>query len=200
MTRTLERSPERARTPVGWTREQVNALQDMGLLDPEARFEIIDGEVYEMSDNPPHRLGVILLHAYLVGLFTALRAYSQAAVQMSVTDPAKNNPIPDASVTKESAEFYRGRFPGPDDLIFVAEVSDSTLHYDLGEKMRLYAKAGIPEYWVLDLTTRRLFVHRHPVLDGYKVEVFGEEAEVATLAYPEAKIRVGELLPERDPA
>ncbi len=139
---------------------------------------------------------MILLHAYLVGLFTALRAYSQAAIQVSATDPARNNPIPDVSVTRQEVMAYAARFPGPDDLILVAEVSDSSLAYDLGPKVLLYAKASIPEYWVLDIAGRRLLVHRQPGQNGYAdIQVYAEGEEAATHSHSEAKVRVSDLLP-----
>jgi Uma2 family endonuclease len=196
MTSTIERTPSLPPGRVRWTRESVEALQQGGFLEPDRRYEVIDGEIIEMSDNPPHRAGVILLHAYLVSLFTALRAYSQAAVQVSTTDPARNNPIPDVSVTRQEIAAYFGRFPGPDDLLFIGEVSDTTLTYDLGDKALLYARAGIPEYWVLDIKGRRLIVHRHPEQNGYAdIRVCTEDEEAATLLRPEAKVRVSDLLP-----
>lgn len=196
MTRTLEPTPSMPPRRVRWTREAVEALQQGGFLEPDRRYEVIDGEIIEMSDNPPHRASVILLHAYLARLFTTLRAYSQAAVQVSATDPARNNPIPDASVTKQEITAYFGRFPGPDDLLLVGEVSDSSLAYDLGEKARLYAKAGIPEYWVLDLAGRRLLVHRQPGPEGYAdIRAYTENETAATLSYPEDRVRVSDLLP-----
>ncbi len=197
MIHALEPTPS-AQPPrrVRWTREAVEALQQGGFLDPDCRYEVIDGEIIPMSDNPPHLASVILLHAFLVSLFTARRAYSQAAVQVSATDPARNNPIPDASVTKQEITAYFGRFPGPEDLLFVGEVSDSSLAYDLGGKALLYSRAGIPEYWVLDIAGRRLIVHRQPGQDGYAdIRVYVEDEEAATLSHPQTKVRVSDLLP-----
>lgn len=199
MTITIERAPSLPPGRVRWTRQAVEALQHGGFLEPDRRYEVIDGEIIEMSDNPPHRAAVILLHAFLVSLFTALRAYSQSAVQVSTTDPARNNPIPDASVTREEISAYFGRFPGPEDLLFVGEVSDITLAYDLGDKALLYARAGIPEYWVLEIKGRRLIMHRHPEQNGYvDIRVFAEGEEAATLSQPEAKVRVSALLPPEE--
>ncbi|HLV80009.1 MAG TPA: Uma2 family endonuclease [Chthonomonadaceae bacterium] len=81
-------------------------------------------------------------------------------------------------------------------LILVGEVSDSTLAYDLSGKALLYARAGIPEYWVVDITGRRLLVHRQPARDGYAdIQVYAEGEEAAVISHPEAKVRVSDLLP-----
>jgi Uma2 family endonuclease len=196
LTRTLESTPSAPPRRVRWTREEVEALQQGGFLDPDRRYEVIDGEIIEMSDNPPHRYCVRMLFHYLMRVFGAGRACYQSAVQTSKTDPARNNPIPDASVTQETDAAYAARFPGPNDLVLVAEVSDSTLAYDLGGKARLYAKAGIPEYWVLDIQGRRLLVHREPGQNGYAdIQVYAEGEEAAVLSRPEEKVRVSDLLP-----
>jgi Uma2 family endonuclease len=197
MTLTLESTssmppPRRVR----WTREEVEALQQGGFLDWDRRYEVIDGEIIEMSDNPPHRFGVRMLFRYLARIFGMERACYQSAVQTSKTDPARNNPIPDASVTKETDAAYAARFPGPDDLLLVGEVSDSSLAYDLGGKALLYARAGIPEYWVLDIQGRRLIVHREPGQNGYAdIRAYAESEEAAVIGRPEAKVRVSDLLP-----
>jgi Uma2 family endonuclease len=181
---------------VRWTREEVEALQQSGFLNLDRRYEVIDGEIIEMSDNPPHRFCVRMLFRYLIRVFGMERTCCQSAIQTSKTDPARNNPIPDVSVTKEADAAYAARFPGPDDLILVGEVSDSTLAYDLRDKALLYARAGIPEYWVLDIAGRRLIVHRQPGQDGYAdIRAYAEGEEAATLSRAKATVRVSELMP-----
>ncbi|HLK58690.1 MAG TPA: Uma2 family endonuclease [Chthonomonadaceae bacterium] len=196
MTQILEPTPSTPPGRVRWTREAVEALQQSGFLDSERRYEVIDGEIIEMSDNPPHRFCVRMLFHFLMRVFGAERACYQSAIQTSKTDPVRNNPIPDASVTREPDAAYAARFPGPDDLLLVGEVSDSTLAYDLGEKALLYARADIPEYWVLDIQGRHLIVHRQPGQDGYAdIRLYPEGEEAATLSRPETKTRVSDLLP-----
>jgi Uma2 family endonuclease len=182
-----------------WTRDQVEALQENGFLDRNRRYEIIEGEIYEMSENPPHAGAVILLREYLVSVFGGRFVGCQSAISASITDPAKNNPIPDASVLKEDISAYFTRFPGPDDLLLVAEVSDTTLRYDLRQKASLYAQAGFVEYWVVDIIGRRLVVHRQPGAEGYAdVSIYTEEQQVATLARPDRPVNVADLLPTVD--
>ena len=78
--------------------------------------------------------------------------------------------------------------------MLVAEVSGAMLGFDRTARARLYARAGIAEYWVLDLSGRRLIVHREPAADGYRtITAYGEDERVATLAAPMRDVRVAEL-------
>jgi Uma2 family endonuclease len=83
----------------------------------------------------------------------------------------------------------------PEDLQLVIEVSDSTLVYDLTVKSGLYARAGIPEYWVLDLKSRRMMVHRTPQAGHYQsILVYSEFESVSPLAAPQAAVRITDVL------
>ncbi len=78
----------------------------------------------------------------------------------------------------------------------IVEISDSTLAFDRHEKAALYASAGIPEYWVIDPTGRRLLVHRKPQPDGYgALETLAESESVFPLAAPGQSLAVCDLLP-----
>ena len=80
--------------------------------------------------------------------------------------------------------------------LLVVEVSDSTLRFDLTVKAALYARAGIVEYWVLDVSGRRLIVHREPTPGGYRsVVAYSEFESIAPLASPQNKLQVAELFP-----
>ena len=78
----------------------------------------------------------------------------------------------------------------------MVEVSDTTLSFDLSNKVRQYSSVGIPEYWVVDIPNRLLHVFREPMAAGYASEVvMTAEAEVRPLAAPENAVRVSDLLP-----
>ena len=90
---------------------------------------------------------------------------------------------------------YSERHPGPEDLLLVVEVSDSTLRFDRTNKAALYALSGIQEYWVLDLNGRQLLVHRRPAGDSYlDIAAYRAEESVAPLARPEVTIAAADLL------
>lgn len=183
-------------SPFIFSPEQVCVLQEAGYLDRDCRYEQIEGDLIPLTSNPPHRFAVIRLRNCLAAVFGLDFLGSQSEITLSPDDPNRKTLIPDASVQKEPNDAYAARLPGPDDLLLVAEVSDSTLAYDLGLKARLYAQAGLAEYWALDLPHRRLIVHREPSATGYRRKTFFQEAErAATLARPDSPILVSDLLP-----
>lgn len=186
-----EPAPNRIR----WTRAQCDAMREAGILT--GRYELIDGEILiKMGQNPPHSAALTLLMAWLAGVFGARHVRIQSTIDVSAVDPTYAEPEPDAAVTAEPATAYPDRHPGPSDLLLIAEVADTTLRFDLTTKARLYARAGIKEYWVLDLTGRSLYVHRSPGAEGYGEIVRYDAGEmVAPLARPDAAVRVMDLLP-----
>ena len=178
-----------------WTREECRHLRTAGFLP--GRYELIDGEIIEkMPKNPPHRIALMLLAAWLESLFGRFYVQTQDPIVLPVPDSDSTEPEPDIAVTHAPTMTYQDDNPCPEDLLLVGEVSDTTLAYDLRNKALLYAAAGIAEYWVLDVTGRRLYVHRRPASDGYReVRIYGETEEVSPLARPEAAVRVASFLP-----
>jgi Uma2 family endonuclease len=178
-----------------WTREECRNLRAAGFLP--GRYELIDGEIIEkMPKNPPHRIALMLLAAYLESLFGRFFVQTQDPIVLPVPDNNSTEPEPDVAVTLAPTTTYQNDNPHPEDLLLVGEVSDTTLPYDLRNKAALYAAAGITDYWVLDVIGRRLYVHRRPAFDGYReVRIYSESEEVSPLARPDAVVLVASLLP-----
>ena len=194
--------------PTGWeptpnrkrfTRDECAFLVDSQLLT--GRYELIDGEIiFKMGQKRPHSLTLVLLNAWLIGLFGALAVQCQLPIDVAAEDNTINEPEPDLTVLAQPATAYAFANPGPADILLLVEVSDSTRTFDLTTKAKLYARAGIVEYWVADIQKRRFVVHCHPAPTGYaEVTAFNEEADIATLIRPDAPIRVSELLPPLQP-
>lgn len=190
-------------TPTAWgptpnrkrfTRTECAFLADSQLLT--GRYELIDGEIiFKMGQKRPHSLTVVLLNAWLIGIFGALTVQCQLPIDVAAEDNTVNEPEPDIAVLAQPATAYASDNPGPADILLLVEVSDSTRNFDLTTKALLYARAGIVEYWVADIKERRFVVHRNPTLTGYTdVTAYSEEADIATLSRPDALIRVSELL------
>jgi Uma2 family endonuclease len=186
---------ERAPTPLRWTRTQCAAIRDAGILT--GRYELIDGEVIsKMGQKPPHTGVVSLALEWLAGVFGLSQVRVQSTIEVGDADSEHNEPEPDLAVTREPLQAYFKRHPGPDDLVLVIEVAHTTLGFDRTTKAVLYALAGIREYWVIDVKGRALLVHRQPSDEGYaEVTVYLETENAATLARPDATVRVGDLLP-----
>lgn len=177
-----------------WTRDECVVLEREGLIDVE-RYELVDGElVLKMGKNHPHMRAVMLLVSWLRNVFGETHVAQEPGIDLRPEDHPTSDMEPDAIVLNRSFLELSAR-ARPEDLRLVAEVSSTTLSFDLTTKARLYARSGIAEYWVVDLNKRRLIVHRDPVGDSYRsVAAYGEQEFVETLAAPDRPIRVGELL------
>jgi Uma2 family endonuclease len=145
--------------PWRWTREQYYELDRQGFFDGK-RVELIRGEIVEMSPiNWPHALGVKLASDALARAFAAGHwVNAQHPISLSGTVPG-SEPQPDVAVIPGSPRDYTNH---PTRAALVVEIADSTLNYDTTTKAELYATAGVPEYWVLDVTGRQLIVFRDP--------------------------------------
>jgi Uma2 family endonuclease len=178
-----------------WTREECERLAEAGFLI--GRYELIGGEIIEkMGQNTPHWTTLVLIAEWLTSVFGFRHTRSQAPITIPGEAGETNAPEPDVAVSTLPVTAYRGRHPGPEDLILVVEVSDTTLSFDLHEKARLYANAGIEDYWVMDTNGRQLYCHRNPTPDGYQsVTIHGEAETVSLLLHPDASVRVSDLLP-----
>ena len=120
----------------------------------------------------------------------------QSTIDLSEYSPLYDEPEPDAAVTAQPVTAYAERHPAAVDLLLVVEVADATLRFDRSKKAALYAGAGIPEYWVLDLLGRQVFAHRGPGRTGYgEVTAYSAGEMIAALARPESPICVADLLP-----
>ncbi len=177
-----------------WTRDDCSMLERLGMLPN--RYELIDGEVIEkVGQNLPHGTCVIKAILWLAGIFGGDFVRTQVTVEIAETDQATNRPEPDVFVLVKPAQEYT-RTPPASELRLIIEVSDTTLRDDLQVKAPLYARANVPEYWVLDVSSRQLFVHRNPMNGLYVlVNRHGEMESVATEAAPESLIQVSSLLP-----
>jgi len=114
----------------------------------------------------------------------------EAPIDVSPGDNPTNEPVPDLIVLNRASSTIVSGNAHPEDLNLVVEVSDTTLAFDLTTKAALYARAGIVEYWVLDISRRRLIVHRNPASGIYaEVTVYSEDESIAPLAAPNAEFR-----------
>jgi Uma2 family endonuclease len=140
-------------------------MAEIGILDAEARVELIDGEIIDMA--PPgisHAAAVLYLTQVLV------RAVGDSAlvlVQNPVRLSEHSEPQPDLALLRPRGDFYRERHPRPGDVLLVIEVAASSLRFDRETKLPLYARHGIPEVWLIDLGGRRLVRHRAPQNGAY---------------------------------
>jgi Uma2 family endonuclease len=158
----------------------------------ERRLELIYGEIREMPPiGPPHAEVVDLLSRW------SMSNTSPTAVRVRIQNPIgipalASAPQPDVVWAREKS--YRGRRPLPRDVLLLIEVSDTSLEYDLGEKLQLYAEAGIKEYWVVDIPHFQVAVFRDPKGRKYRQErVHNVGESVSPLAFKSLKLSVSDL-------
>ena len=178
-----------------WTRAECAALEATGLLRHE-RLELVAGElISKMGKKRPHVNALVAVQAWLVRTFGEQFVNPEAPIDVAPEDNPTNEPEPDLVVLARPSREYRDANPRPGDLRLVVEISDSTLGFDLTAKAKLYARAAIAEYWVLDIPGRRLIVHREPGEGVYgSVTAYGEEESVTPLASPGSQFRIGDVL------
>ncbi len=162
-----------------FTVDEVLRMQELGIFAEDERFELIDGEIVaKQAKFVPHgRVESILSRALFAVLPTELELFLDTSLQIS----RKTFLNPDLCLCRPGR---LGPLLDPADVVLAIEVSDSTHGYDRGLKARTYARAGVPELWVVDVATRRTFVHRQPSRDGWGVvETIeaGEPLETAAL-------------------
>lgn len=177
-----------------WTREECDVLEASGVLDSNS-YELIGGELLvKMTKKLRHMRALLLLAASLRSVFGEFRVVQEASIDLPFSDSERSVPEPDIALIRASILEMTQR-PQARDLMLAVEISDSTLNFDLGPKASLYARAGIPEYWVLDLNNNRLIVHRDPVDGAYhSVAAYLPEESVSLLSMPEHSLAVSTLL------
>ena len=179
-----------------WTRTECEALSSSGLLNYQ-NYELVEGELIStMGKNRPHKTGVGLMHIWLNSVFGALRVEQESSIDVAPEDNPTNEPEPDLVVLKcDFPELKQNPTPATE-IALVVEVSDTTLYFDLNAKARLYARAGISDYWVLDIGGQRMVVHRDPQNGRYtSVVAYSIDESVAPLAAPDSAFRVKDAFP-----
>ena len=148
-----------------WTVNEVLRMQETGILTPDNRLELICGELIEMSPSGNrHRIVVNCINKLLNKLIG--EAYT-IWVQTPITLNELSAPEPDIALLKWKGDFYSPQPPGPEDILLIIEVADSSLSFDRTIKASLYAEFGIPEYWILNLQEPCLEQYQLPGKDGY---------------------------------
>jgi Uma2 family endonuclease len=129
-------------------------------------------------------------------VFGMMHLNPSGPIDVAPEDNPTSEPEPAIAVLAKAGTEYIVGNPPASDVRLVIEISDSTLAFDLGPKARLYARAGIPEYWVFDIGGRRVIVHRNPAAGGYSmVTAYAEGERVAPLAFPAAAFPVRVAFP-----
>ena len=169
-------------------------MGEVGILGPDERLELICGEIVEM-------VPIGSLHASVVERLANLlrRGLSDDEAMIRGRNPIhldnSSEPQPDIVLVKPKPDFYRDAHPLPSDVLLLIEVSDSTLAFDRLVKLPLYAQAGIPEVWIVDLAGETVEVNRQPGPDGYASQtVVARGARVSPAVFPKVRLAIRDIL------
>ena len=179
-----------------FTREEYRRMADVGILKPTDRVELIRGEIVQMS--PRGRRHIAFVNNLNELLVMRLQGRAIVSVQNPVAIDDMSEPQPDLAILRRRSVPhsvpYKEAEPATPDVLLLIEVADSSLSYDRRTKLRLYAEAGVAEYWVVDCNAEAVEVFRAPETDGYReaTRVTGGAA-IHCAAFPDVTIALRDL-------
>lgn len=178
--------------PIAWDKAQYHHMGDLGWFDG-IPVELVEGEIIQMSPiSSPHWKSVILTGTALRQVFSSGYVVAE---QNAFDGGPRSEPQPDVAVYEGEVRDFEAL---PSSALLIVEVSLSTLRFDRARKAGLYARAGVAEYWIVNVAERVLEVHRQPSTRTGSYEerlTLDADASVSPLAAPEAVFKVADFLP-----
>lgn len=177
-----------------FTVEEVYKMSEVGILPEDERIELIEGEIIVMGkQGPQHASSSSRINDYLRELLGD-RAMVRSQLPIRLDDSSE--PEPDIAIVLPNEDYYSDHHPTPAETLFVLEVSDSTLQLDRGRKNRVYAKAGIEQFCILNLKAQELEDYRQPGPDGYRSkQTYTVDQRFTLAAFPDVSLNVANLFP-----
>jgi Uma2 family endonuclease len=188
-------------SPKRFTIEEYHRLTELGFLTENDRVELIRGELMQMvAKGTPHSSCTSSLVNEL-----AVLLYRRATVrgQEPIILPPNSEPEPDLVIAHYRVDRYSSKHPSPEDIMLVAEVSDSTLKYDREEKLSLYSESGINNYWIFNLVSSSLEIYTQPYQDlqgNYNYaskQVFLPNTSVNIPGFPDLSLDLSVIFPDK---
>jgi Uma2 family endonuclease len=182
-----------------WTRQEYEYLAEIGVLRPDEHVELIGGEIIEVPpQHSRHATAVRLAEDVLRAIFGA---GFDVRTQLPLALGQHSEPEPDVAVVVGTPRDFTDAHPTS--ALLVVEVADTTLSFDRDTKGSLYAAAGIPEYWIVNLVHRQLEIHRDPGIVpeaqygfGYRSRMIALAGEAINTPAPTgSRLAVDDLLP-----
>jgi Uma2 family endonuclease len=173
-------------------------MGEAGIFHEDDRVELIDGEVMRMSPIGRRHIYCVKRLNRVLSEWTLRNSGGEVPVFVSVQDPfapnERDGPQPNLAILREPPI---GRLPGPNEVLLIVEVADTSLVYDRETK---HAEAGLPEVWLVDLNADRFEVHSEPGPDGHRKTVrFARGERVKSVTLPVLTLDADEVLPPREP-
>ena len=177
-----------------FTLEEFHQMGQAGILSEDDRVELIEGEIVEMTPVGPPHAGIVARIANVIARLLSARVivWVQNPIQLLAL---ASELLPDVGLLRPRDDFYTRSHPGPGDILLLVEVMDTSVERDRRVKLPLYARAAIPEVWLVDLGAACIEVYREPAPDGYRgVAVRRRGETLAIAAFPEVALLVDDLL------
>lgn len=176
-----------------FTVDEYHRMAESGILHEDDRVELINGEIIAMAPIGSGHLGhVNRSNRRLSRLFDDRATVS---VQNPISLGERTEPEPDIALLNPRDDDYASQTPEARDVLLLVEVADSSLVYDRQTKAPMYARAGIPELWIVNLIDHVIEVYREPSVDGYRTVTVARRGDsVQSLAFPDVSIAVSDLL------
>ena len=173
-----------------FTVDEYYEMARVGILKPDERVELLDGEIVQMN-------AIGSPHAWCVKRLIRTFSPFPDRFMLSIQDPLRLNDLsePEPDIVLLQLDTPEDRHPGPADALLVIEVADSSVRIDRGRKRRMYARAGIPEYWIVDLNRDRIEVYRDPARSRYRtITVLGRGDVISPQFAPDLVVDVSTVL------
>ena len=177
-----------------FTVDDYHRMGEVGILAEDDRVELLAGEIIEMSPIGPRHAGSVsrLNTLFSSRLSTRVIVSIQNPILLRAED---SEPQPDMVLLRPRADFYTRSHPEAQDVYLIIEVADTSLEKDREVKFPIYARAGILEAWLLDVSAGHIEVHRQPTPSGYGNVSLLHRGEVVTpLAFPDLTLTIDDLL------
>jgi Uma2 family endonuclease len=175
------------------TVDEYNQMAEVGILAPDERVELLDGDVILVPPHGTPHFSTVLRMGHTLTL--RLDKVACVSVQLPVIVSERSEPEPDITILDKRQDFYASGIPRTPDVLAIVEVADSSLGVDAGKKLKIYAEAGVAEYWIVDVKRGAVIVHREPCENRYdSVQTHYRGASVAFAALPDEIFTVDELI------
>jgi len=176
-----------------FTVDEYHRMAEAGILGEDDRVELLDGEIVQVSPIGARHAATVTRLEHLFHQLAGNRAIVRG--QNPVRLDNYSEPEPDIALVAPRDDFYAADHPAPRDVLLIVEVADTSLRYDHHRKLPSYARAGIPEVWLVDLTLDRVERHREPRGDAYAdQQILGHDGTLTPLLLPDVVIRVDDLI------
>lgn len=195
---TATTTTDACRRPYRFTVKQLERMIETGIIPDSVDVELVRGKLYRMTKYEPHNFTVLMIADVFRGMFPEGFTVRE---EKSMSHDGRTMPEPDVAVVRGRPRDFRPRPPLTSEAVLLVEVCHGTKRADYHDKLSLYAEAGVPAYWIVDIDARTITVHAEPTSEGEfgRVETFAEGASAPVVVDGReiGRIAVKDVLPPK---